>query len=161
MRRAADPATIASMASQTTSTDADDADVGINPQTAYVRGLEEKLEHHKKIIRLYQNLSSLAIHVKQSEQGRGVGSSGGEGDGEGREEVSVRSSVFSEVLQYSLSRPCGAKWCIFFGNRFIVRRKGGSWKSRQVRSCVFDCIFFLMTIYHSCVNLLIYLFYVR
>lgn len=37
--------------------------------SAYVRGLEEKLEYHRKVIRLYQNLSSLAIHPKEKKQG--------------------------------------------------------------------------------------------
>lgn len=47
--------------------------------SAYVRGLEEKLEHHRKIIRLYQNLSSLAIHPKEKKKGVWEGRGGAKG----------------------------------------------------------------------------------
>ena len=37
--------------------------------SAYVRSLEEKIEHHRRVIRLYQTLSSLAIHPKEGQEG--------------------------------------------------------------------------------------------
>lgn len=43
-------------------------EVAAPTSSAYVRSLEEKLEHHRKIIRLYQNFSSLAIFPKEKKQ---------------------------------------------------------------------------------------------
>lgn len=51
--------------------------------SAYVRSLEDKLEYHRKVIRLYQNLSSLAIQVQpEPRRTRGEGGQDEDGDGE-------------------------------------------------------------------------------
>lgn len=70
--------------------------------SSYVRGLEEKLEYHRKVIRLYQNLSSLAIHPKRTgdgaaaavaeEEEEAVGG-GGKGKGRGRKDVMTCTAV--------------------------------------------------------------------
>lgn len=78
-----------------------------DPQSAYVRSLEEqlehkeeKLEHHRKVIRLYQNLSSLAIHVKKGSRGGGrdeAAAAAAAGEGEEDDEVCLRQTVYSSI----------------------------------------------------------------
>ena len=59
--------------------------------SAYVRSLEEKLEHHRKIIRVYQSLSSLAMSLQEKKQGAIRGRiSGGAKDGRRRRVVKHR-----------------------------------------------------------------------
>ena len=68
--------------------------------SSYVRGLEEKLEYHRKVIRLYQNLSSLAIHPKRTDDGavaeeeeEEAVDGGGKGKGRGRGDVMTCTAV--------------------------------------------------------------------
>lgn len=56
-----------------------DLDQSSAPSSAYVRSLEEKLEYHRRVIRLYQNLSSLAIHPKEGQAAGAVEGAGGNG----------------------------------------------------------------------------------
>lgn len=50
--------------------------------SAYIRSLEEKLDHHRKIIQVYQNLSSLAMHVQPRRSEDGASADDGDGDEE-------------------------------------------------------------------------------